>query len=258
MIRHLRPNGTGSLSFYLTAAHPCAYLQDQQARTLFLDPATPLGEGLYQTLLARGFRRSGCYLYRPACRNCQGCISVRLPVADFMPNRSQRRAWQRNATDMAIAIGPARFDPAHFALYQRYLAARHAGGEMAENATETSYRRFLIEPWGGTTCLIELWLGGHLAGVAVTDIVQQGLSAVYTFFDPNLAARSLGTFAILTQIQITQRLKRPFLYLGYWIADSPKMAYKAHFRPLEAWDGQHWQRFMSHQPITLTGAGPCP
>ncbi len=247
----------GPLPFYLTPEHPCAYLEGRQARNLFLSPAVPIGDELYQQLLDQGFRRSGCYLYRPACRTCRGCIPVRLPAADFVPNRSQRRAWRDNVSDIAVAIGPAHFDPEHFALYRRYLAARHAkGGEMAEDASERSYRRFLVEPWGGTTWLIEFRYSGRLSGVAVTDVTEQGLSAVYTFFDPDLSARSLGSFAILTQIQLTQRLARPFLYLGYWIADSPKMAYKERFRPIEVWDGYQWRRFRRGQPIVITEGKP--
>lgn len=251
MTRRLSPPGRGALAFHLTEEHPCAYLPGRQARTLFLDPAAPLGGDLYQELIDQGFRRSGRYVYRPACRGCRGCIPVRLPVADFTPDRSQRRNWRRNAPEIALRVQPARFDPEHFALYRRYLKVRHPDGIMSGEADESGYRRFLIEPWGGTTSLIELRLSGRLVGVAVTDLIARGLSAVYTFYEPQLQARALGTFAILAQIEIAKRLNLPYLYLGYWIADSPKMAYKSRFRPTEAWDGGGWRRFERGQPLIL-------
>lgn len=239
------------LPLYLTGEHPCSYLDGLQARTLFVDPATRLDEATYQRLVDQGFRRSGAHVYRPACRDCARCIPVRLPVRDFAPNRSQRRTWQRNAPDIAVSDGPAAFREEQFDLYRRYLSARHADGAMAEEASEESYRRFLVEPWGGTTRFIELRLGKRLVGVAVTDVLERGLSAVYTFFDPQLGARALGTFGVLTQIQAARRLGHPYLYLGYWIAASRKMAYKERFRPIEAWDGQHWRRFERARPLSF-------
>lgn len=238
-----------SLALYLTTEHACSYLDGLLARTLFVDPTADLDSATYQILLERGFRRSGAHVYRPACRQCSRCIPVRLPVASFTPDRSQRRNWQRNAPDIAIVETPVLFNPEHFALYQRYLAHRHADGSMADDLSEESYRRFLIDPWGGTTRFIELRLDERLLGVAVTDVLEQGLSAVYTFFDPDLAARAPGTFAVLAQIESARQLGLPFLYLGYWIQECQKMAYKSRFRPLESWDGSRWQRIKQIAPV---------
>jgi arginine-tRNA-protein transferase len=136
-------------------------------------------------------------------------------------------------------------------MYRRYLTARHPEGSMADDASEESYRRFLVERWGGSTRFIELRLGEQLIGVAVTDILKHGISAVYTFFEPAFSDRSPGTFAILAQIEAARRMGLPFLYLGYWLRDSPKMRYKDRFRPIDAWDGHGWRRFERGQTLDL-------
>jgi len=241
------------LALYLTAEHPCAYLEGRNARTLFVDPLARMDAHTYQSLVSQGFRRSGAHVYRPACRGCARCVPVRIPVAAFRPNRSQRRNWARNARQVQIIDTPAVFDPGHFTLYLRYLASRHPDGAMAGDTSLESYRRFLVEPWGGVTRFLELRLEGQLAGVAVTDLLPDGLSAVYTFFDPDLSGRGLGTFAVLTQIECARRLRQPYVYLGYWIEASRKMAYKAHFAPLEAWDGRRWSNLMP--PVVTTVGG---
>ncbi len=250
MMMHGLGIGRGrTLPLYLTGEHDCSYLDGVQARTLFVDPGARIDVATYQTLIDQGFRRSGAHVYRPACRGCSACVPVRLPVAGFVPNRSQRRNWRLNAPDITLSDGPAAFREEQFDLYRRYLTARHADGAMAEDATEDSYRRFLVESWGGTTRFIEFRLDGRLVGVAVTDVLEQGLSAVYTFFDPELGERALGTFGVLAQIRTARRLGRPYLYLGYWIAESRKMVYKERFRPIEAWDGQRWRRFERGQAL---------
>ena len=250
MMMHGLGIGRGrTLPLYLTGEHDCSYLDGVQARTLFVDPNARIDGATYQTLIDQGFRRSGAHVYRPACRGCSACVPVRLPVAGFVPNRSQRRNWRLNAPDITLSDGPAAFREEQFELYRRYLTARHADGAMAEDATEDSYRRFLVESWGGTTRFIEFRLDGRLVGVAVTDVLEQGLSAVYTFFDPELGERALGTFGVLAQIQTARRLGRPYLYLGYWIGASRKMVYKERFRPIEAWDGRCWRRFERGRPL---------
>ncbi|WP_295390772.1 arginyltransferase [uncultured Thiodictyon sp.] len=235
-------NRERQLALYLTAEHSCSYLDGCRARTLFVDPLARIDSVTYQALVEQGFRRSGAHVYRPACRGCARCVPVRIPVGAFQPNRSQRRNWTRNAPELRVIETAAAFDPGHFALYQRYLERRHPAGSMAEDASAESYRRFLVEPWGGETRFLELRLADRLVGVAVTDWLPQGLSAVYTFFDPDLDARGLGTFAVLAQIVTARRLGRPYVYLGYWIEESRKMAYKSTFKPLEAWDGRRWGR----------------
>jgi arginine-tRNA-protein transferase len=165
---------------------------------------------------------------------------VRIPVRDFSPRRIQRRVLQRNA-DIQMHERPAAFDPQHYALYQRYTAARHEDGDMAD-ASPTGYLGFLRADWCDTR-FFEFRLGDRLVAVAVTDLAGDGLSAVYTFFDPEMAARSLGSYAILRQIEHARALGLPYLYLGYWIRDSRKMAYKAAYRPIELWRAARWQRF---------------
>jgi len=228
-------------ALYLTEVHPCAYLAEHLARTLFVDPSALMDSGSYQALINEGFRRSGAQVYRPHCEGCKACVPVRIPVAAFQPNRSQRRNWQRNAAVITSIDTPAAFHSAHFELYCRYLAARHPGGNMAEDTDADNYRRFLVDAWGGVTRFIEFWLEDQLIGIAVTDQLEQGLSAVYTFFDPQLTDRAPGVFAILTQIEMARRLALPYLYLGYWIQNCQKMAYKTRFQPLEAWNGADWR-----------------
>ena len=238
------------LALYLTADHPCSYLEGLKARTLFVDPLARMDGSTYQALVDQGFRRSGAHVYRPACRGCARCVPVRIPVSDFRPDRSQRRNWVRNSGDIRLVDAPTAFHVAHYGLYLRYLAARHPDGSMADDTSVESYRRFLVDPWGGETRLFELRLGGHLAGVAVTDLLPRGLSAVYTFFDPDLSERAPGTFAVLAQIEAARRLELPVLYLGYWIGESRKMLYKERFRPIETWDGRQWHRVERGQPLS--------
>ncbi len=239
------------VALYMTADHDCSYLDEQRARTLFVDPTARIDSTTYQGLMDQGFRRSGAHIYRPACSGCAQCVAVRIPVREFQPDRSQRRNHKRNASDILIIDGPAAFHEEHFALYRRYLAHRHPDGAMANDTDEESYRRFLVAPWGGTTRFIELRLGARLVAVAVTDVLEHGLSAVYTFFDPALSDRALGTYAVLAQIEAARELGLPYLYLGYWIGACTKMSYKDRFRPIEAWDGQRWSRFERSQPLTV-------
>lgn len=227
---------------YITDDHECSYLPDRVSRTLFVDPLTPMSGNLYGHLLHHGFRRSGSYVYRPHCADCDACVPVRIPVHDFTPNRSQRRARRDSAADTTVAVRPALFDRAHYRLYRGYVTDRHADGSMAD-ATEESYLDFLLAPWGGETRLLELRVKEHLMAVAVTDLVEDGLSAVYTFFDPLLTDRAPGTRAILHQIDWCATLGLDYLYLGYWIEGCRKMSYKDRFRPIEALMAGRWQRF---------------
>jgi arginine-tRNA-protein transferase len=231
---------TRQLPLYLSAPHACSYLPGRQSSTLFADPEQPMDMDTYSELLHFGFRRSGRMVYAPRCEHCSQCVSVRLPVDAFAPRRAQRRVLKANR-EIAIQPRPARFDPEHYALYQRYTQARHSDGDMAD-ASPAEYLAFLRADWCDTQFL-EFRLADRLVAVAVTDLPRDGLSAVYTFFEPELAERSLGTFAILSQVARTRALGLPFLYLGYWIHASPKMAYKAGFRPIELWRAGQWQRF---------------
>jgi arginine-tRNA-protein transferase len=208
----------------------------------------PLSGTRYQSLLARGFRRSGRFVYRPYCGLCQSCVPVRLAVEPFAPNRSQRRNLVRNR-DLVLVDRPAVFDPEHFALYAGYLRHRHPDGGMADQLSPESYHDFLIQPWGGETRLLELRLEGRLAALAVTDRLPGALSAVYTCFEPALSSRGLGACALLNQIALARRLGLGSLYLGYWIQDCRKMAYKDDYRPIQALIGTEWREFRRGEPI---------
>lgn len=237
---------TRQLPLYLSAPHPCSYLNDRQSNTLFVDPDAAIDMANYSELLHYGFRRSGRMVYAPRCESCQQCVSVRVPVAQFQPRRKQRRVASANADISVQPVAPV-FNAAHFALYQRYTQARHGDGEMAK-ASPNEFMGFLTAPWADTVFL-ELRLSERLVGVAVTDVAADGLSAVYTFFEPELASRSLGTLAILRQLERAAAVGLPYLYLGYWIEDSPKMAYKVDFRPIELWQRGQWRRLDSGQRV---------
>ncbi|MBS7456425.1 arginyltransferase [Coralloluteibacterium stylophorae] len=227
------------LRLYLTHAHACGYYDDRQARDLVLDPHDPRLPLAYPSALAQGFRRSGGHVYRPHCAGCSACVPVRIRVADFVPNRNQRRCLARNADVTLVETAPGH-TAERFALYTRYLAARHAGGGMDDPAPG-DFDAFLASGWQ-TTRFLELREAGRLVAVAVTDATPDALSAVYTFFDPDLAARSLGTLAILRQVEHARATGRTFVYLGFWIRAHPKMDYKTRYRPLEMLEGGHWRR----------------
>lgn len=239
----------GDLQLYLTGEHDCSYIDGLRARTLFVDPLARIDAKRAERLQQIGFRRSGQHFYRPACRGCQRCIPVRVPVAEFQPNRSQRRNQARNDRELSTRLQPAGLELEHYALYERYLLHRHGDGDMADEVSIETYARFLLAHWGGTTGFLEQRLDGRLIGVAVTDFFSDGLSAVYTYFDPDESERGPGTYAVLTQIREARRLGLEYVYLGYWIDESRKMAYKETFRPIDAWDGREWRRFGKGEEI---------
>ena len=228
------------ISFYATPDHDCAYLEGRRAVTLFADPYARLDTGIYNKLIQYGFRRSGRHIYRPACPSCSACVPVRLSAGRFRPNRSQRRCAARNA-DLTTHIRPAAFDPEHHALYLRYVGKRHAGGGMDVPEPE-KYMEFLVADWCETR-FVELRLDQRLVAVAVVDVLDTGLSAVYTFFDPDLPRRSLGTAAILEQLRLCRQWGLDWLYLGYWIESCEKMRYKTGFRPLQFFRDGSWLDF---------------
>jgi arginine-tRNA-protein transferase len=228
-----------SLKFYQDAQpHTCSYLSDQKAQNLYPDPSLPMTNEIYSELIQYGFRRSGNSSYRPHCPACQACVPVRINIKQFVLSRSQRRCLKRNQ-QLTISHHPAEFNPEHFSLYNRYLNARHAGGGM-ENPSEESYRNFLLSYWSHTR-FIEFRDGPKLIGLAVTDTVDNALSAFYTFFDPDYAQQSIGTYAILEQINLAKARDFSTLYLGYWIEDCQKMRYKQNFSGLEGYINHQWQ-----------------
>jgi leucyl-tRNA---protein transferase len=228
-----------SIRLFHTLEHRCGYYPDLSARNLVLDPVSPQLPELYHLALVRGFRRAGGHVYRPHCLHCQACTACRIPVAQFRPSRAQRRAGARNRTVQA-QFEPAQYSDEYFNLYRRYLRSRHAGGGMDE-ADADDFTRFLCSPWSDTRFLA-LREDGELLGVAVTDVTRFGLSAVYTFFEPGLAARSLGTLAILRQLEHCAALGLPHLYLGFWLDGHPKMDYKRRWEPLEVLREGRWSR----------------
>lgn len=226
------------LQFYLTAPYACSYLPARMARSQVAAPGSLIDTTVYSELVRLGFRRSGQHVYRPRCDDCAACTPVRLPVAQFKPNRAQRRCQQRNR-DLDLRLRPLVFEESHFQLYRRYQQARHAGGGMDQDDRE-QYRNFLLQS-RVESGLLEFTLQGEVVMVALVDRLLDGLSAVYTFFAPDLPRRSLGVYGVLSQIRLARDMDLPYLYLGYWIADCRKMAYKQAYRPLEARVGGHWQ-----------------
>lgn len=238
-----------SPSFYTTPIHECGYLPGNQAITLFVDPAMPKNTSIYSELSQYGFRRSGENLYRPNCLRCHACIPVRVPVDEFQPNRGQRRTWRRNQDLEVVSVTP-RFRTEHYVLYKRYLATRHKGGGM-DNPSQKSFMDFLTSNWA-KSIFYELRLQQRLLAVAVVDRLNDGFSAVYTFFDPRFSCRSLGKFAILLEIDEARRRGLKWVYLGYWIRQCSKMDYKNQFQPLEYYWRGRWERRSPHELSTPT------
>ena len=224
--------------FRLTPEHDCSYLDDLKAITLFVEPNYPIDMSQYSSLAKLGFRRSGENVYRPHCSNCGLCIPVRVPVDEFKPNRSQRRNKTLN-NDISVNVIDAVFDIEHYNLYRKYMKGRHAGGGM-DNDEPENYESLISASWS-TSKLLEFRLDNTLLMVAVIDCFNDGVSAVYTFFDPSYSNRGLGVFGVLSEIEYVRSLKRDWLYLGYWNPKTNKMSYKSQYQPIEFFDGQNWQ-----------------
>ncbi len=234
----LRDIPFSAVQFYLTAPYPCSYLPERSARSQVATPSFLITAPIYSELVQRGFRRSGAFTYRPRCDTCRACVPVRIDVAAFSPNRTQRRAVKRHA-DLETTVHTLEDNDDYFDLYQRYQRARHSEGEMDSDSRE-QYRNFLLQSQVDSV-LAEFREEGKLRMVSLIDILADGLSSVYTFYEPDVAGASYGTYNVMWQIEVCKTLGLPYLYLGYWIADSRKMAYKANFRPLQGLVQGVWQ-----------------
>ncbi|MEO7066587.1 MAG: arginyltransferase [Rhodanobacter sp.] len=237
---------------FQTLPHECGYYAGRVAQNLIIDPAAPQLDQLYEPALEHGFRRAGGHLYFPHCARCHACIPCRVDVAQFLPDRAQRRCEKRNA-DLEIHEAEASYTDERYALYKAYLQSRHAGGGM-DSAAASDFQEFLTAPWS-PTMFLELRLRGRLLAVAVTDVCSDSLSAVYTFFDPNEGTRSLGTFAILQQVAMARRRQLSWLYLGFWINGHPKMDYKRRFRPLQIRTEKGWSVILPTGKSVTLNAG---
>ncbi|MBK9160891.1 MAG: arginyltransferase [Nitrosomonadales bacterium] len=244
-----------ALHLYLTAPYPCSYLHGLQARSQVATPAFLISPPVYSELVRHGFRRSGTYTYRPRCDECRACIPLRVPAGQFVPSRSQRRAWSRHA-HLEATLHPLHDSAEYYDLYLRYQRARHPDGGMDDDDRE-SYRNFLMQSHVDSVlvefrepCGLARGKQGTLRMVSVIDLLDDGLSSVYTFYEPGLPGTSFGIYNVLWQIEMCRKLELDFVYLGYWIGRSRKMAYKSRYRPAQGLQDGIWREIPAPDDTT--------
>jgi arginyl-tRNA--protein-N-Asp/Glu arginylyltransferase len=227
------------ISFMVTTEVPCPYLPDRMERKIITELAgTQVGE-MFELLSRAGFRRSHSIAYRPACATCQACVPVRIDISGFKPSRSMRRVSARNA-DLVAEIRPAHPTQEQYQLFSRYLDARHNDGEMVGMGPQ-DYASMVADSPVDTRMIEFRDSARNLVAACLTDWSSDGVSAVYSFFTPDRAEASLGTYVVLRLLELAQQAGLPYLYLGYWVEGSQKMDYKRRFRPLERYGPAGWQ-----------------
>lgn len=231
-------NAHNPVRLFETVVDDCPYLDDQKSASILVDPDHQIDKTLFSMLSRSGFRRSGEMLYSPKCPNCKACVSVRIPSTEFKLSRSQKRVWRKN-NDLRASIEDIRFEQEHFDMYYRYQEHRHPDSSMCDDDIE-KYSGFIESSYSSSQFLC-FRLDGKLIGISVLDQFEGGISAVYTFFDPEHSDRSLGTYAILYALKVAKMHKIPYVYLGYWIDGSQKMDYKRKFKPLQGYIDRQWR-----------------
>lgn len=225
------------LTLYKTEPHACSYIENNEAITLYIDPLAEIDQTTHTYLSEQGFRRSGPIIYKPHCMHCQECISIRIPVNAYIFSRKERRVLQKNSDLDVFAVEHIHHDD-FYQLYANYIKTRHADGDMYPPNRE-QYDNFFSNPFGNTQFIV-FKKQHEVKAIAIIDKLNNGLSAVYTFFDPHDDKRSLGTLAVLWQIQQARTLQLPFVYLGYWVKHCQKMRYKTTFTPSEIYFNKQW------------------
>ena len=225
------------IKLFETVTDQCPYLEHEVSASILVDPDAIIKPSLFSLLSQSGFRRSGTMLYSPKCPTCSACISVRVPSDLFKPSRSQKRVWRKN-TDLKVTIEDVAFKQEHFELYLKYQQHRHPESTMCNDDPE-KYISFLESDFSASK-FVCFHLNGQLIGISVIDQFEDGISAVYTFFEPEQSHRSLGTYAVMYLLKLARLRKIPYVYLGYWVDQSNKMDYKRKFKPLEGYQNRQW------------------